>query len=282
MSEVPSLDSIKNRLRRARAGLVVTLEVSGKTERLKMSELPPSYPGSESNDITRVLLRHGGWQTDASAFVAVQDWIDVHWRTERATEAPAGTVTTSDRFGQRSEFQLDVTSAARKLIVAAARFGLETVAKYAKEFASHGMIEARSLYLLKGPAIGQVERLDDYCSIVPYGEARQRSITHGVLPPMMLDQWPRDPADNVCALECRTFERRTLHGTENALFASPLLRDGPGTLALMLGLVWGNGLRVFGNWHRVSAPGSVPLPRVRANRQGPPPERTAPPIPRNG
>ena len=254
MSDIPSLDSIEKRLRRAQADLVVTLEVGGKTERLKMNELPPSYRGSNSNHVTSRLARDGGWQTDASAFVGVRDWVDVHWHTERATEAPAGTVITGDGFGQPCEPQLDATATTCKLIVAAAVYGAETIAEHAIGFASHGMVEVHHIDLLKGPSVQEAVRLDDYCYLLPYREAMRR------WPAVPHRHWPAERSDNVCALESRSFERRSLHGTANERFTSPLLRYGPETLALVLGLVWRDGFRAFGTWRAVPAPVDAALP----------------------
>ena len=158
MSQIPSLDDIGKRLERAQTELVVSLKVGEKTEFLTMNELPASYWGWESMRMTRRLVSEGEWQTAASAFKGVHEWIEAYWNTERATAAPARTVTTGVRFGQPSEAQLDATTAARKLIVAAALYGSATVAKYAIEFAFHGMIEVRSIYLLKGPSIRDPRR----------------------------------------------------------------------------------------------------------------------------
>ena len=55
--------------------------------------------------------------------------------------------------------------------------------------------------------------------------------------------WPPESADNVCALQSTSFERRGLWADEFERRVSSLLQRGPEALALILGLVWGNGLR---------------------------------------
>ena len=268
MSEAQRQQSIEKRLRRAQEELFVALKVRDNTVILPMNEPPPLDRPWDATTTIRRLVIDGDWQTAAPAFRDIQEWVAACWNAERAAEAPVRTVITGDRFGQRSETQLDATTAARKLIVAAALYGSEAVAKYAAEFASHGMIELRSIYLLKGPSIGEAKRLDDYCSLLPYREALRRSNAHPTLPPTKIDRWPPDSTDNVCALESRSFERRTPHGTENELYTSPLLRYGLETLALVLGLVWGTGLRVFGSSHAVPAPAAAALPFLHAAFSG--------------
>ena len=260
MSEAQRQKSIEKRLRRAQEELFVTLKVRDNTVILPMTVPPPLERPWDATTTLHRLVSDGEWQTDAPAFREIQEWVAACWNAERATEAPVRTVITGDRFGQRSEPQLDATTAARKLIVAAALYGSDSVSKYAAEFASHGMIELRSIYLLKGPSIGEAKRLDDYCSLLPYREAQRLLNTHSTLPATEIDYWLPDSTDNICALESRGFERRTSHGNENELYTSPLLQYGSETLALMLGLVWGNGLRLFGSCHTVPAPAVAALP----------------------
>ena len=98
------------------------------------------------------------------------------------------------------------------------------------------MIEVRRLYLLKGPPIEAAKPLDEYCALLPYGEALRR-INAETDPTGLSIEWPESNSDNVCALEGRYFEtaRPQLH--EYGEFTSPLLKDGPEQFALLLGLV---------------------------------------------
>ena len=257
MSETPNPKSLEDRLQRALDELVVTLTVGRKTLSPRLNALTSSTWRRESMRMARRLVGDGRWAMDAPAFLAVRDWVDARWRTGRATTAPPGTVKMHDPFTQPSEDQLDPATATRKLIVAAAIHGAKTVAGYAAEFGTHGLIEVHSIYLLKGASIANAQPLDDYCALIPYRTALQRSNT---VPVEAWPDWPPEETDGICALDCRGFERRTLHGFENEQIVSPLLRHGPESLALVLGLVWGNGLRVFGNWHAVPTPVAAALP----------------------
>lgn len=96
-----------------------------------------------------MLERKNEWLAAVPAFQDVQNWVEVHWDTERQTRPPAGTVSSGDEWGTDGEVQLDAQTAACKLLLAAGH-GAKTIAKYAMEFAAHGMIEVRSFYLLKG------------------------------------------------------------------------------------------------------------------------------------
>ena len=101
--------------------------------------------------------------------------------------------------------------------------------------------------------------LDEFCTLLPYGEALKRidaETDRGDLMP----RWPEPDADNVCALQARYFDHGSLRCEANARYASPLLKDGPEELALLLGLVWGSGFRVFGNWYAVPGAAAAALP----------------------
>ena len=271
MSETPALDDIAQRLLRAQEELVVALRVGEATVPMPINALPQHEPSEavtsweayrrrlDLANLASRLASDGAWETDAPAFQGVQQWVEIYWNIGRATEPPPRTAIAGDHFSPRSEAQLDAAAATRKLIVAAALHGAEAVARYATEFARHGMIETRSVHLLKGPPISEPKRLDDYCSLLPYRDALR--LTAPPHPDETLPYpWPSEDADNVCALECASFERRTFHGIENELFTSPLLRYGVETLALMLGLVWGNGLRLFGSWSATPAAAKAALP----------------------
>ncbi len=235
MSETQTRHEIKQRLRCAQEELVPTAKVQGETSEF---------------------LSTNAWDTTAPAFQGVREWVAAHWALERATEPPLGTLITSD-FGRRSEERLDDTLATIKLVMAAAEHGADTVARYATEFASHGMVEECNICLLKGASISESKLLDEYCSLLPYRDAlRQADLSCSDV----TNHWPPEGTDSVCALQYRRFERGTRSGKGSELYTSPLLRDGAETLALMLGLVWGNGLRVFCDWHATPAVVVATLP----------------------
>ena len=187
----------------------------------------------------------------------------------------AGTVSDGEKWGNNGEVQLDTLTAACKLLLAAAVHGAETVAKYAMEFAAHGMIEVRSFYLLKGASVSSAKPLDDYCTLLPYREALQRVNAELLLQPQVSElRWPPEQTTNVCALEVNSFERRGLMADDFERQVSPLLRPVPAisqsdygspilTLAVIMGLIWGNGLQVFGSWFAVAPPVAATLPFFR-------------------
>ena len=260
MEHSPHLESIKSRLDRAlprfRAIPGIGQQVSGRLQ-----------SGARFERAVKSLLESQVrfFETDA-AFLEVQDWVAIHWDTERQTQPPAGTVSTSQVEGRPGEVQLDALAAACKLLIASAVHGTEIVADCAVEFAAHGMIEVRSFYLLKGPPVSNPERLDEHCTLLPYGEALQAvRAASGQQHSEEELHWPAEGVDDVCGLEARSFERRSLAANVVERHESRLLRSGPETLALILGLVWGRGFRVFGNWHGVAEPVAATLPFFRAN-----------------
>ena len=266
MSNVPTLDNIKEVLARACEELSVTLDTGKQPVVATIRELPRVYRLQDKKATIVRLIYNGRWDIAAPAFLGVQEWVEVHWSAARPMQPPEWTVTTGEKSRQPGERQLDARTAAKKLIAAAGFHGAEAVAKYASEFASHGLIEIHSIHLLKGPPIHQVKRLDDYCTLLPYREALRRVDTQSASPPTLRSQWPSERADNVCALECRSFVNRTVRGDgdirhiDSPQYTSPLLRFGTETLALMLGLVWGYGFRVFGHWHNVLATAADTVP----------------------
>ena len=92
--------------------------------------------------------------------------------------------------------------------------------------------------------------LDEYCSLLPYSEALRR-IDAETDPTDRNIVWPEPPSENICALEARYFELAGPPEAKLGQYTSPLLKDGSEQLALLLGLVWGTGFRVFGNWRGV-------------------------------
>ena len=255
MSSIPPLDRIHELLVRALRKLVVSIEVGGRRVSLQMHALPESFKGRDS---AIRLVADGAWATDAPALQAIQRWIALHWNPERPTQRPTGTVLTDKYFAPQCQPRLDDASASRKLVVAAAVHGAETVAQHAVKFACYGMAETRSIHLLKGPPVSKPKRLDDYCALLPYGEALRRA--NAFFRPGTM-QSPPENAGGICALECTRFAlptRRPAYGNE--WFGSPLMQDGVETLALVSGLVWGTGLRVIQSWHATPVAVEAVLP----------------------
>ena len=206
------------------------------------------------------------WMTTETGFRQLQNWIETQWNTENEKQVPSGTVSTGDDWGRRSETQFDAPTATRKLITAAKLYGREQVAEFARHFAVHGMIETHWFYFLKGPPIEAAKQLDDYCTLLPYSEALP--LIEAVSDPGDFSiEWPEPNADNVCALQERSFEHVGRQARDYGRYRSPLLKNGAQQLALLLGMVWGNGYRVLGNLRGVPAAAAATLPYRQA--QGP-------------
>ena len=204
------------------------------------------------------IVRGGEWALDSRAYQDVQDWIETYWRAGQGTVAPTGCVASERPAQFAPRDRLDTPTAARKLIFAAMVHRLEAVAGSAMRFAQTGLLDVESFYLLKGPSIGRVIELDDFCALIPYREAVQfRESLLDVSTPG--STWPPEHADGLCALRARGFE--SLSRQERMVYMSPLLRQGhPDDVALMLGVVWGDGYTVFGHWHLVPLVTSAALP----------------------
>ncbi len=255
MKHAPSLDSIEGRLSRALRQFAAVPRVSEQIIGVPLSG------GQLGRTVKNMLKGKNEWSVAVPALQNVQNWVEVHWDTECQTQPPAGTVSTGDEWGNQGEVQLDALTATCKLLLAAAGYGAETAAKYAMEFAAHGMIEVRSFYLLKGLPVSSAIPLDDYCSLVPYRESLEKVKAAASAQDWGEDlYWPPESADDVCALEAKSFEHRGLAANEFERRVSRLLQCGPETLALILGLVWGTGFRVFGNSHGVAEPVAAILP----------------------
>ena len=159
--------------------------------------------------------------------------------------------------------QLDNLTAACKLVLAGAVHGVEAVTSYAVEFARYGRIEVRRFFLLQGPSVTKAIPLDDYCTLIPYSVALERLASISSERSSEEDlHWPTDNADNVCVLDTRSYERERPSAGGFELNTSPLLQSGAESLTLILGLVWGRGYRVFGNWHGVAEPVEATLPFI--------------------
>ena len=260
MGHPPHLDSIRLRLDHA---LPHFLRVPGVSQRVTGDR----RSRTQFERVAKNLLA-GNDESFAvdPAFQEVKGWVTTHWDPERQTQPPAGTVSTGDVEGDPGEVQLDALTSACKLLVASAVHGTEIVANLATEFAAHGMIEVRNFYLLKGLPVSCPERLDDHCTLLPYGEALQavRAASGEQLSEQDL-QWPMAGVDNVSVLEASSFERRSPTANLVERCESRLLQCGPETLALILGLVWGRGFRTFGGWHGVTEPIVATLPFFHAD-----------------
>ena len=228
-------------------------------ESLRCAKPVPSAATGHADEAWTATWTKEFWRAGGSGFRLLQEWVEAHWNPEDEEQAPSGTVATGEDWGWQGEPQLDAVAATRKLIAAAQLYGREEAAKYAAEFATHGMIEVDRVFLLKGPPIETWQPLDEYCSLLPYGEAL-RKIEAESDPGDLRCEWPERDAENVCALDCRYFESGFSGRNRFRQYTSSLLKDGPEALALLLGLVWGTGFRSFGNWRAVPKAAEAALP----------------------
>ena len=267
MRACPTIASIHERLKQAQKDTLVILPTHGASEIVAMNDVVPPKSRWIGEQTLDRYIDHGSWRTSGTGFQRLQDWVDVHWNPENEKQAPCGTVSIDKCLSLQAETQIDSVSAARKLIVAAKFYGPEQVTKHAIEFATHGMIETKMTYLMKGPPIMKAKPFDEYCSLLPYRDARQKidaetdSEDLGIKLPVS--------GNNVCALEGRYFGHCGAPGGPHKQYTSPLLKDGPEQLACLLGIVWGNGWRVFGSWYSVLTSAAAALPyRHLARRRG--------------
>ena len=262
MNDTPHLTSIKEELALA---LRQFLALPG-TKKQSAGSLVRTQLEQKSRDMAE---NEQEWLTAVPSLQKLCDWIVIHWDTERQTQPPAGTVPSEDKWGSPGEAQIEPVTAACKLLLAADMYGAETVGKYAVEFSAHGMIEVRTFFLLKGLSVSNAKPLDDYCTMTPYREALEKVKAAATAGYMEKDPyWPPDSAEGICALEIRSFEHRGIAPNEFERRESRLMQCGPDTLALILGLVWGSGLRIFGNWRDVAEPVAATLPFFRTTLQG--------------
>ena len=254
MNDTPHINSIVGRLVFALSQMVA---LPGFKERFAGS-LSNLKHGQISKDMAERELE---WLIAVPSFHKLREWIVAHWDTERQTQPPAGTVSTGDKWGNQGEAQIDPTTAACKLLLAAALHGAEKVGKCAMEFSSHGMIEVRTFFLLKGMSVLNAKSLDDYCTLTPY-RGMWEKVKATTTPWHTVEDlyWPPESAEDICVLETRSFERREVALNETERRVSRLLQCGSETLALILGLVWGSGCNIFGIWQDVSGPVAATLP----------------------
>ena len=259
MSMRPTIESICERLEQAQKETHVALTLDGRPNIVEMNELRrPESRRDGGRNIDRY-MDEGTWQTEGPGFQRLREWVEVHWNPEDEKGPPNGTVAIGQRWGSPDYERLDTESATRKLIAAANLYGPEQVGGHAAEFAAHGMVEIRRVYLLKGPAVEAVKPLDQHCLLLPFQEARRTIAREWDLRDVGIEL-PEPTAGDVCALEGRYFDRGSYWGGKCEQYASPLLKGGPEQLALLLGLVWGCGFRLFGGWHCTPASVAATLP----------------------
>ena len=217
--------------------------------------------------VARMSEKQDQWLSSVPALHDVQCWIDTRWHPDRETQRLQGIVETGTN-GIKNEYRLDSLTAAFKLLVAAWNFDTRLVVQAAKNYSITGLLETQSYYMLKGQPVSKRIPLDEYCTLTPYEEALESLREDAyVWDLVQILQWPPEVADDMCALECKTFENRS---KKNCIehHESYLLQYGPEKFALMLGLVWGNGFRKFGEFHTVSAPAAAAIPCFRASTIG--------------
>ena len=194
------------------------------------------------------------------AFGDLQRWVEGHLGEPTEVRPPDGTVALYRGSNFRPKSVPTAAAATRKLIVAAAVYGVDEIGKLVAEFLSHGLIQIRRYCLLKGFAIESRIALDDYCALVPYSEIADRLKTGGSFPSLE-SSWP-DPDSNVCVLEITQFANRLVGSLDELgmVYGSALLKHGPEHLALLLSVVWGYGFNFFMSQERVLPAVSAALP----------------------
>ena len=259
MTHPQNPDTIEQRLQQALSQL------------LRVPQFRDLLAGIEGNrlrldDATQRLVetKHELWLVTTS-LEDVQDWISAHWNAKRQTQPPAGAVLSVPRLGRSLMDQLNDLAAACKLLLAAGLHGVGTVAGHAADYATHGMIEVRSLTLLQGSCVSKETSLDEYVRLLPYEQALDLwSEASRDWSGTLVRDWPPERADNLCALELTMFERRGERPDEFRLYESPLMRCGFENLLLVLGLVWGRGFHgfagMYGSPDAIAA--TLPLPNL--------------------
>ena len=225
----------------------------------------------------RMVHRKGEILARFPAFLDVLEWVEVHWSSQRAIQPPAGTIPHDSGMRQEA-VQPDSMASASRLYLAAALYGAEKAAAHATRFASHCMVETQRTFMLRGPTPARVIDLDDHTALIPYREAMSDGKLRRLANDLSLDHdfWPPDGAADVYILRTTVFENRGNRGIgEPEYHISPLLRCGIEPLVLLLGLVWGVGLRSFGNFNFIPESIAATLPHVRSLQNGSITQRTS-------
>ena len=256
------LDSIEERLRHL--PLHAADQLSGTTNSLPgdLLDMRQLRLAMES-----MVSRRGEILSRFPAFLDVTEWVEAHWSSERELQPPNGTVPVDSSMHQEV---VQPDSMASAPYLAAARYGAEDVASHAIRFASEGMVQTQSIFLLRGPPPTRVIELDAHTALIPYREAmsdgKLRSLAGDL--PGDRDFWPPDGAADVYILRTTIFENRGRGKGMPERHISPLLRCGIEPLALLLGLVWGVGLRLFGDFNYTPEPIAAALPQVWSLHNG--------------
>ena len=259
MNKNSTAKSTRKLLKLAQEQTSVVLTIDGRPAIVEMHDPSPPETCREGRlDMDRYLDK-ANWRTTGPGFQQLQEWVETHWNTENAKPAPSGMAATGDDSWVQTEVQLDAVTATKKLIAAAKLYGREPVVTIAKHFAAHGMIETHVIWLLKAPPLEVAKSLDNYCTLLPYSEALQKIVAESD-PRDRSFEWAEPYADNACALQERYFEHAGPAPSDHRQYASPLLKNGLPDLTLLLGLVWGSGFRVLGNWRAVPAVAAATLP----------------------
>ena len=259
MNKNSTAKSTRELLKLAQEQTSVVLTIDGRPAIVEMHDPSPPETCREGRlDMDRYLDK-ANWRTTGPGFQQLQEWVETHWNTENAKPAPSGMAATGDDSWVQTEVQLDAVTATKKLIAAAKLYGREPVVTIAKHFAAHGMIETHVIWLLKAPPLEVAKSLDNYCTLLPYSEALQKIVAESD-PRDRPFEWAEPYADNACALQERYFEHAGPAPSDHRQYASPLLKNGLPDLTLLLGLVWGSGFRVLGNWRAVPAVAAATLP----------------------
>lgn len=270
MSIKTSAERVTRLLERATADTRVILTGRRPPLVLQMSQLDVS--GQHYLDVRRLreecLAESAVWVPCGTGRDRLREWVQRNWGQPLEERPPEGTVAIGSHYGGRRLGEgLSPAESTKRLIVAAAIYGSSRVAKHAARFTSHGLIESRQVWLLKGLAISRTRALDEYCILLPYGMAQER-LKEDVDTFAPSRRWPQ--AEDVCALEIARFEDRVgqKEMRPGTVYGSPLLRHGPEHLALLLSLVWGYGFRTFWSWDYVPAVVASTLPCDETTLQG--------------
>ncbi len=113
-------------------------------------------------------------------------------------------------------------------------------------------------------------KLDDHTALIPYRQAMSDGVLRRLASdsPLGDDFWPPDGATDVYILRTTVFENNGRWMGEPERHISPLLRCGIEPLVLLLGLVWGVGIRSFGNYSSIPEPVAATLPHIGSLHNG--------------
>ena len=240
MNEKPKLDSIAESLGSA-------LEQLRATAWYRTTTPGRGIRFGEMSDI--LLKRYDDFLESVPALRDIRDWAGTYWHPDRHTGTVPGTITLER--GELANYggQPDAQTASCSILAAAFYYGIDEVVDCAVRFALHGAIEKRSYHFFRGSSVPARMELDPYCALLPYSQALD-IVRDNLLVRMTLDDlgWPPGDMENVCALEIKSFWSEPSSAGEFAIQGSPLVRAGKEPLQMILGLVWGKGLREFANY----------------------------------